>query len=57
MKQNLVDEVWIDLMPGLFTNGINLFEGGDFEAELKLLNVQKFSEDIVQLRYSVAKYP
>lgn len=56
MEQKLVDEVWIDLMPRIFTNGINLFEGEDFEAELKLFNVQKFSEDIIQLRYSVAKY-
>src|SRR3989344_202344 len=56
MKEKLVDEIWIDLMPRLFTNGINLFEGENFEAKLKLLKVQKFSSDIVHLRYAVAKY-
>ena len=56
MKEKLVDEIWIDLMPKIFTNGIRLFDGEYFDADLKLLSVKKFSENEIQLRYKVIKY-
>lgn len=56
MKEKLIDEIWIDLMPRVFTNGINLFEGDNFDADLKLLKVKRFSDNAVQLRYKVLKY-
>ncbi len=56
MKAKLVDEIWIDLMPRVFTNGIKLFDGEYFDANLKLLEVKKFGENEIQLRYKVVKY-
>ncbi len=56
MKEKLVDEIWIDLMPRVFTNGVRLFDGDYFDADLKLLKVKKSAENEVQLRYKVIKY-
>lgn len=55
MKEKLVDEIWIDLMPRIFTNGVKLFDGINFSADLKLLEVKKSGENEVQLRYKVIK--
>lgn len=56
MKEKLVDEIWIDLMPRVFTYGVRLFDGDYFDTDLKLLEVKKSAEDEVQLRYKVIKY-
>ncbi|MBI2542771.1 MAG: dihydrofolate reductase family protein [Candidatus Aenigmarchaeota archaeon] len=56
MKEKLVDEIWIDLMPRAFTTGVRLFDGDYFNAELKLLKVNRFAENEVQVRYKVVKY-
>ena len=56
MKEKLVDEIWIDLMPRAFTNGVKIFDGDYFDADLKLLKVEKFAENEVQLRYKIVKY-
>ncbi len=53
MKENLVDEIWVNLMPKVFTDGIKLFDG-NFDANLKLLEVKK-SGDEVELKYRVIK--
>ena len=55
MKEKLVDEIWIDVMPRVFTNGVRLFDGKYFDAKLKLLEVKKSAENEVQLRYKVIK--
>jgi|SRR3989344_434467 len=55
MKENLVDEIWVDIMPKIFTGGIKLFDGEDFDSSLKLLEVKKYGKDEVQLRYKVIK--
>lgn len=54
MKEKLVDEIWIDLMPRVFMSGIKLFDGDYFDAELELLEVKRMKND-VQLRYKVVK--
>ena len=56
IKEKLVDEIWIDLMPRIFTRGKPLFDGAYFDAELKLLKVKRFSKNEVQLRYKIVKY-
>lgn len=56
MKEKLVDEIWIDLMPRALTTGIKLFDGDYFDAELQLLKVKRRPENEVQLRYKVIKY-
>lgn len=56
MKEKLVDEIWIDLMPRVFTTGVRLFDGDYFDADLKLLKVKKIAENEIQLRYKVIGY-
>lgn len=55
MKENLVDEIWIDVMPRVFTNGVRLFDGEYFDADLELLEVKKCADSEVQLRYKVKR--
>ncbi len=55
MKENLVDEIFLDVEPTILGRGINLFEGENFEAKLKLLSVKKISKNEVQLHYKVLK--
>ena len=56
LKEKLVDEVWIDMMPRVFAKGTKLFDGESFDADLKLLAVKRSAANEVQLRYMVAKY-
>lgn len=56
MKEKLVDEIWIDVMPKIFTHGVRLFDGDSFDADLQLLEVKTSAENEVQLRYKVMKY-
>jgi dihydrofolate reductase len=55
MKADLVDEIYLTIEPTIFTNGIKLFDGVDFEARLKLLDVKRLSKDEVQLHYKVIR--
>jgi len=55
MKEKLVDEIWIDLMPRVFTTGVKLFDGEYFDARLRLLKVKRFAKNEIQLRYKVVK--
>ncbi len=55
MRERLVDEIWIDVMPRVFWPGKLLFDGAYFDTDLKLLKVRK-AQNEVQLRYKVAKY-
>ncbi len=55
MKENLVDEIWIDLMPRAFGKGRPLFDGANFDAELQLIKIKKVADE-VQLRYKVVKH-
>ncbi len=55
MREKLVDEIWIDVMPRVFGKGTMLFDGAYFDADLKLLNVRRIKNE-VQLRYKVIKY-
>ncbi len=55
MKEDLVDEIYLDIEPIAFANGIPLFTHSEFEAKLKLLGVKKISNDEVQLHYLVLK--
>ncbi len=53
MKDNLVDELILDIEPMILSSGIKLFEGNNFEAKLSLLRTDKISKNVVQLRYKV----
>ncbi|MBI3627120.1 dihydrofolate reductase [Candidatus Uhrbacteria bacterium] len=55
MDQDLIDEIYLDVEPAVVGSGIPLFAGGDFDRKLKLLEVNKLSDDEVQLHYKVIK--
>lgn len=55
MKENLIDEIILDIEPLLFGKGIRLFSDASFETRLSLIDVRKLSEDVLQLHYRVLK--
>ena len=55
MKENLVDELYLDVEPTIFGNGIPLFGNADFEAKLELLGTKKLSKEEIQLHYHVIR--
>lgn len=56
LKDNLIDEIYLDIEPTIYSNGIPLFcPLADFETRLELLEVNKLSSQTVQLHYKVIK--
>ena len=55
LKENLIDEIYIDLEPFIFSNGITLLEKTDFEIKLKLIETKLLSKNTIQLHYLVIK--
>lgn len=55
LKEDLVDELYIDIEPIAIGKGIPLFAEAEFTTKLKLLNVTKISDDEVQLHYTVVR--
>jgi dihydrofolate reductase len=55
IKENLVDEIFIDVEPIILGRGIPLFRYKDFERNLKLLGQKKISDNEIQLHYEVLK--
>jgi dihydrofolate reductase len=53
MKAGLVDEIYLDVEPLVFGEGILLFSPVDFQRKLKLLEVKKLSDQTIQLHYKV----
>lgn len=54
LKRKLIDEIWLTIEPKIFGDGLGIF-GGDFNVDLKLLNVDKINEDAVVVKYKVLK--
>lgn len=52
LKKKLIDEIWLTVEPKIFGEGLGVF-GGDFEVDLKLLDVEKINEDSVAVKYKV----
>lgn len=55
MKENLVDEMYIDIEPIIFGRGIKLFADADFESKLKFLGTKKLSGNEIQMHYKIIK--
>lgn len=53
LKENLVDEIYVDIEPVAIGKGIPLFSTSDFETKLQLLETRKISENEIQLHYKV----
>jgi dihydrofolate reductase len=52
LKENLIDEFIISVIPILVGNGIQLFKNGRPELQLKLESTKQFDTGLVQLHYS-----
>lgn len=55
MKEKLIDQLILDIEPLIFGQGIKLFEGEDFKAQLELQETKNLSKNTIQLRYKVLK--
>lgn len=55
LKENLVDEIYLYVVPAVFGRGITLFPEVGLEANLKLLNIDRFSRGVIGLHYKVTK--
>lgn len=55
LEEGLIDEIYLDVEPLVFGDGIPLFTPTDFEYKLKLLRVRKLSDQTIQLHYQVKK--
>lgn len=51
LKENLIDEFYISVIPILLGEGISLFKPGRSETELKLRSAKSFEKGLVQLHY------
>ncbi len=54
-KRGFIDEVIFDVNPSILGNGIPVFQPEDFELKLELIDAEKISDGIVELRYKVKK--
>ena len=54
LKKKLIDEIWLTIEPKIFGDGLGVF-GGDFDQDLKLLNVEKINDNSVVMKYEVLK--
>lgn len=55
IKEGLIDEIYLDIEPLAFGKGILLFMEADFEFKLKLLEINKLSDNTIQLHYQILK--
>lgn len=55
LKMGMIDEIILTIHPRILGQGISIFEGKDFDVELKLLDTKELDEGLVQVRYKVLK--
>ncbi|MDT3695363.1 MAG: dihydrofolate reductase family protein [Ignavibacterium sp.] len=54
LKENLIDEFIISIIPVLVGSGIKLFKDGRKEQRLELVSIKKFEKGLAQLHYKRA---
>ena len=55
MKEKLVDEVYLDIEPLLFGHGMPMFNSGEFETNLELIETKMLNKNTIQLHYKLIK--
>jgi dihydrofolate reductase len=55
IKENLIDEMILNIEPVILGKGIKLFAEDNFEKRLKLLKVKKLTKSLLQVHYKVQK--
>jgi dihydrofolate reductase len=51
LKENLIDEFYISIIPVLLGDGVRLFNDGRPEQRLKLVSVKQFEKGLAQIHY------
>lgn len=51
LKENLIDEFYISIIPIMLGDGISLFKNGRPELKLKLISAKQYETGLVQLHY------
>ena len=52
LEKKLIDEIWLTIEPKIFGEGLGIF-GGDFNTNLKLIEISKINEDSALIKYAV----
>ncbi len=55
LKEDLIDEIYLDIEPLILGKGIPLIEPEDLTKRLRLLSVKKLNQNTIQLHYQVIK--
>ncbi len=55
LEEDLIDEIYLDIEPIIFGEGIQLFHSKSFERKLKFLGAKNITENEIQLHYQVIK--
>lgn len=55
LTQGLIDEIYLTVEPKLFGSGLDVFSHADVDIDLELLEVNKLSNQTLQLHYRVKK--
>lgn len=55
LSENLIDEIYLDIEPTMFGEGIPVFHGKDFQHKLILLGSKNITNNEIQLHYQVVK--
>jgi len=55
LEKNLIDEIYLDVEPIIFSEGISLFHDMKFETGLELIEIKNITKDELQLHYKVLK--
>jgi dihydrofolate reductase len=55
LKENLIDEIYLDVEPFIFGGGIPLFSPSEVELNLELIDQKMINKNTVQLHYKVIK--
>lgn len=55
LEQGLIDEIYLDVEPLIFGDGLSLFSSLDFECQLELLGTKKLNPHTLQLHYRIVK--
>jgi len=55
LSQGFIDEIWLTIEPKIFGEGLSLFKGADVNLDLELIEVKKFDDNVIHVRYQVKK--
>lgn len=53
LKEKLVDEIWLSLVPKIFGRGINLTEELEVDVNLEVLSLEKLSDGLIFAKFKV----